>query len=168
MLPGLFAFAASGFVASGLSSPHAARGMPVIDGGICMMAGFEQKAPVSLDNRVSLLLRGPDALLAAMPDCVRKNGGGLKGVMYDLGGERIEVVAEGPKADLEKLVDALEETMAAESEATCRTAWQEPTGGYEPQFPIVRRSLHLPAPFCEAAAPSRARAFGHRSSSTPR
>jgi len=138
MLPCLFAFAASGFVAPSLSSLHAASGMPLMGDGLRMMAGFEQKAPVSLDDRISLLLRGPDALLAAMPDCVRKNGGGLKGVVYDLGGERLEVIAEGSKEELNKLTGALEESVSAESEASCRTAWQEPVGGYDPQFPIIQ------------------------------
>lgn len=141
MIAPLLAFAACGLVVPGLGSVRGSmRGASgaYARANSLSMAGFEQKAPISLDDRVSLLVRGPESLLAQVPGSVREHGEGLKGVVYDLAGERLEVVAEGSKPELDQLVSSINASVSAVSGASCRTAWQEPVGGYDAQFPLVR------------------------------
>mmetsp|Transcript_21625 Transcript_21625/g.46619 ORF Transcript_21625/g.46619 Transcript_21625/m.46619 type:complete len:213 (-) Transcript_21625:283-921(-) len=105
------------------------------------MAGFEQKPPIGGLERVAVLVTGSKQLLDSLPRACREVDASLSGVVYSLPDERLEVIAEGSRAQLDKLVGLVHQVIAVDSNsATSRAVWQPPTGGYGGTFPLV--ALH--------------------------
>ena len=98
-----------------------------------VMGGFEQKNYGKGGARLSLLVTGASLTPDALPQLC--TGKGLTGVIYGLSGGRVEVVAEGERAQIEELVEQVR--ASAGEAASMREAWQLPVGGYVDSFPVV-------------------------------
>ena len=98
-----------------------------------LMGGFEQKNYGKEGARISLLVPGGSLPASDVPPLCQ--GKDLTGVIYELSGGRLELVAEGGKQQLEELVGDVQ--AAAGEAAALREAWQLPVGGYVAQFPVV-------------------------------
>jgi acylphosphatase len=103
------------------------------------MGGFEQKnAPaVVAGDRVAVLVK-PASKVESLPDVCRGLADELNllGVMYSVG-DRLEVVAEGERANLDTLVSSVESTVSAVDGTDITVRWQQPNGGYVAGFPLV-------------------------------
>jgi len=96
------------------------------------MGGIEQKqAPLAGGARVSLLLEGADA--KEVTKLCRSAPLGVTGIVYALQNGRLEIIGEGERPDLERLVEAV----GTGNSGVMREAWQLPVGGYQTDFPLV-------------------------------
>ena len=114
---------------------HSARALRVP--AVRLMAGFEQKASSSGLERISLRVAGSAHLLKDLPNACRANVVDVEGIIYSLPSGRLEIIAEGERATLDGLANAVKAAVDAEDGAMVHLSWQLPAGGYGGDFPLV-------------------------------
>ena len=92
------------------------------------MGGFEQKNFALPGARLALLVSDGEVAASALPNIVKAEEG-VKGIVYGLSGGRAEIVVEGEREALDKVVAQVRD--AAGGEASLRERWQLPVGGYD-------------------------------------